>query len=344
MEAYKEQLWMPYQIGLEFLNNRPNTISALMKMPAKLSEVVKKGKTQLLNTFNEKDTSRHPLISKDELDKVYDDAIKPILQYLSEQEAKMSYNLKEDTILDKVMEIYNGKVSNDLTENELQTLYEEGERRYADHIPPGYKDEKEKRPKGLRHLFGDLIIWKQLMSYSKEHEKDIIFVTEDKKDDWWQDESGKKSPRKELLREFRRFTEGHTLLMYQQKGFLNESKEKVKDSTVSEVEEVREDDERIDREKTQQIFDSVQENWPLRSFAPVAYSNVDLVRHLNNPLLDILEEPKRKTTALRNPLTVSVADLLTTPEILKGLSGTQSVIDACKPASKILSQLLGDHK
>jgi hypothetical protein len=53
-------------------------------------------------------------------------------------------------------------VGNDFTDNELDALYKEGERRYANQIPPGYCDEKNKKDKAKRSLYGDLVIWKQV--------------------------------------------------------------------------------------------------------------------------------------------------------------------------------------
>lgn len=51
--------------------------------------------------------------------------------------------------------------------------------------------------------FGDLIIWKELLIFARENKQNIIFITLDNKEDWW--DSDKSSARKELIQEFRRY-------------------------------------------------------------------------------------------------------------------------------------------
>nr|WP_321129289.1 PIN-like domain-containing protein [Clostridium sp.] len=51
--------------------------------------------------------------------------------------------------------------------------------------------------------FGDLIIWKEILNISNEKEKNILFVSDDRKEDWCEKFKGiDLGPRKELIREF----------------------------------------------------------------------------------------------------------------------------------------------
>lgn len=59
-------------------------------------------------------------------------------------------------------------------------------KRYKDQVPPGFMDGKNKD--GVRK-YSDLIIWKEILNYARNQEKDIVFVTDDVKADWW-DEAG----------------------------------------------------------------------------------------------------------------------------------------------------------
>ena len=55
-------------------------------------------------------------------------------------------------------------------------------------------------------MYGDLILWFQIIDYAKEKKCPIIFVTNDVKEDWWQqekDDKTKDTPRHELLYEFK---------------------------------------------------------------------------------------------------------------------------------------------
>lgn len=61
-----------------------------------------------------------------------------------------------------------------------------------------------KKKDGVRK-YSDLIIWKEILKYAKTHQKDIIFVTDDVKADWWETtEDGGKSFHQKLFDEFNR--------------------------------------------------------------------------------------------------------------------------------------------
>ena len=82
----------------------------------------------------------------------------------------------------------------------LLSIIREGKFRYENEIPPGYKDEDDKI--GFQ-MYGDLILWFQIIDYAKDGKCPIIFVTNDVKEDWWHQENDKSIPRHELLYEFK---------------------------------------------------------------------------------------------------------------------------------------------
>lgn len=50
--------------------------------------------------------------------------------------------------------------------------------------------------------YGDVVVWFQLIDYAKQENKPIVLVTDDGKEDWWQESHGKKyGPRPELRQE-----------------------------------------------------------------------------------------------------------------------------------------------
>ena len=113
--------------------------------------------------------------------------------------------MREDTILSELTKLYEGKVGDKYSDERLKEIFTIGEERYNKKVPPGYKDTNKKT--GDRHRFGDLIIWLQILEKSKKDGCDIIFVTDDKKEDWWQLHNGDKiGPRRELIIEFRKET------------------------------------------------------------------------------------------------------------------------------------------
>ena len=99
--------------------------------------------------------------------------------------------------------IINKQVMQDFTRDEVYVICEEGENRYKKEIPPGYKDGKKKD--GIRK-YSDLILWKEVIRYAKEQKKNIIFVTDDVKPDWWNIENDKYEFLPQLIKEFERDT------------------------------------------------------------------------------------------------------------------------------------------
>ena len=102
-------------------------------------------------------------------------------------------------------------------------------------------------------LYGDFILWKQIIDKSKSDKKDIIFVSNDEKEDWRLKCHGKIiGVRKELIREFENST-GQKILIYNRKLFLEYAKKnnvKVRQKTINEIEKIEAADIAVFREKT----------------------------------------------------------------------------------------------
>jgi hypothetical protein len=109
--------------------------------------------------------------------------------------AKKSINTSsEDLIRNEIDELFEGKIGSPPgSQEEINALYDDGEKRYENSIPPGFKD-ASKESEGqedfvydgilYKRKFGDLIIWDQLIKYAAtKNLKNIIFVTDDNKSD-----------------------------------------------------------------------------------------------------------------------------------------------------------------
>ena len=119
---------------------------------------------------------------------------------------KDSWN--SDLPFDFIQQLEKGnKVMIPFNMSELYTICEEGEKRYKKQIPPGYKD-KDKN--GIKQ-YSDLILWKEIIRYAKESKKNIIFVTDDIKEDWWKQINNRYEFRGELLAEFARDTRNKSM-------------------------------------------------------------------------------------------------------------------------------------
>lgn len=274
-EYFKDRLWIPERVNFEYLKNREKVSSkpilayeSLLKVHNgndgeytfkmyNLAKEIEKGKLKdiesQLKTLKERTTKpdKHPYIEPE----VFSDVEKQITYF--SQNAKTFINIMEkfnakftDIVNQKIKTIReNGedrvskiierkfKVGREFSFSEMLQIAEEGELRYRNEIPPGYEDESDK--KGLAK-YGDLIIWKEILDYAKEKKESVIFVCNDVKKDWY-DQEKKKSARFELLKEFNSITEKN-IWLYNMSDFLYivnkllDSTVKLDDTLLKEVE------------------------------------------------------------------------------------------------------------
>lgn len=126
--------------------------------------------------------------------------------------------------------MFKGKVGDNISEKTINEYKEEGKKRYEDKIPPGYADNQKKENK-----YGDFIIWKEMKDKSKKDNKHIIFISEDRKEDWIKNVNGeKKGPRPELINEF--YNENKKLFyMYNTESFLFLSNKYIKSNISNDM-------------------------------------------------------------------------------------------------------------
>lgn len=212
LSKIQDRIVLTYQVAFEY---HKNINSVLKKELEKYDESLR-----MLRKLNEDLSSqhRHPYI------KNYKKSLKTIEDKLESSKKKFSSKIKEHPNKSKICNIFEKKLLPKFSLEKLNEIYNEGETRYKDKIPPGYND-KDKKPENDK--YGDLIIWKEIIEYSSKEKKDIIFITNDKKDDWFKDGS----PRIELIREFYEKTSGKNIYIIDLKTFLFESN-KFLDSNV----------------------------------------------------------------------------------------------------------------
>ena len=242
IDYFKDRVWIPYQVGLEFHRNRESVIKELggskyEEFKKQLGDVTVPKALESLNSFK-----RHPCIDYSYVEKAFEKLKADLEKKLIDWEKQYPFNADDDQVLQWVTERFTGKVGLDNSEEELLALYKEGLIRYQAEVPPGYKDvTQEKKDAGKRYMYGDLIIWKAVIKKAKTDKVDVIFLTNDNKEDWYEKEKGQtKGPRFELLREFHREAEQDVIIM-SEAAFLKETKErtsiKVKDSSIKDAEQ-----------------------------------------------------------------------------------------------------------
>jgi len=228
------RVWLPFQVGLEFNRNRLTVISDQKKNYT----VFEKKLNDLIEEVENK--NRNPFFSKSLLEKlsIVKDEVK------SEIEAKIKVyddSITSDSILEKINLTFENKVGVNFSEEEIIKIHKDGEKRFKNRMPPGYCDSK----KPENEKYGDLILWKQIIQKSKDSKVDVLFISDDRKEDWWLDHQGKTiSPRPELIKEFRTET-SKDIYFYKPFQFLEYSNEflnsEIKEDIIEEVKSYKPD-------------------------------------------------------------------------------------------------------
>lgn len=225
-----DRIWIPHQVGLEYHHNVDEEIYKQEKSYEDLKTSITKLGTDLENEYKRISLKHSTLILNDAIQKKFNDVLEELTQEVDKQ--KKEHPDCEKLKL-RIARIFKGKVGAPYTQEQLDELYNEGEKRYEHSVPPGFRDESRKGESkryfdGIFYTkkYGDLVLWKQIIDFAKDKETDVIFVTDDEKADWWSISHGKTvGPHPELLQEFKRETEGKNIYIYKTKQFLEQCKD-----------------------------------------------------------------------------------------------------------------------
>lgn len=255
-----DKIWIPHQVGLEFQNRRLDIkatekqkfsklkehLDEILKIEDKINQLFLKGR------FPELDSATTDLFNKI---RPLIDEYKKILNRCNESQPNIRAH---DSIRAQIDDCFKGKVGSAFSQEKLEEIYKEGEKRYENKIPPGFKD-SAKNPgtdyfyKGneYKRKFGDLILWKQIIEKaSDENIKNVIFITDDEKEDWWYiaKENGNKAmgPLANLTHEIIENGKIDLFHMYNTSAFFQAAKEftsvEVQDVSINEIRLIHENE------------------------------------------------------------------------------------------------------
>lgn len=202
LDKQKEQIWIPYQVGLEFHRNRRKMPGELTSAFAGVQTALEEAEQSIGVALNA--LGRHAKQEAGDLGAAFDKHAKKLKKKLRRASRTHTVAVTSDeaqaATFTRISELYDGRVGEPYDEEKLQALFKEGATRYAKQIPPGYKDEAEKQDD---RKYGDLVLWRQILDHATVHKKPLLFVTDDNKEDWWERPSGKTvGPRPELVEEY----------------------------------------------------------------------------------------------------------------------------------------------
>ena len=207
LKKLEDKLWLPYHVVLEYQRRR---VAVLRREKNKFHVLKKTADSCLEDLGKVRDQALFKRIPEVKtITEEYRERLKPILEEYKDKIEELNKSQlaapKNDPIRGVITELFNARDGSAPSEEWVKDLVAEGEKRFEAKVPPGYRDEKKDQAEqaefhyaGINYLnkLGDLIIWKQLIEMAKEASnqvKNIVFVTDDGKEDWWHiDNSSKK--------------------------------------------------------------------------------------------------------------------------------------------------------
>ncbi len=205
METIQNKLWLPYHTVLEFmkiknqiiskelseLDERNRIISKQLKIQ-NLDNLIKEIKETLNKNFCKKyigDEKFNKIQTLVEELSIVTEPLKEKLKNISDEKNKIYEEIKRekngtnenDEILNKLLEIYDGRIGEKYIHDKLVDISRECIEKTYYTLLPGHS--KKDLSKGT-NTYGDYINYYSIREYSEKESKDIIYVTNDKKDDW----------------------------------------------------------------------------------------------------------------------------------------------------------------
>ena len=227
LRSLENKSWLPHRVAYEFRRNRRSVIAEANFNLTELRTIFDKNFgdfiTSLENNLN--NIRNFPVDEIQKISDSYKSANQKNKETIEEIIAEFPKFNEHDEILETIKHIYSSNVGSAYSSDEMEKTINEGKERIQKNIPPALTDTAKDSDEDQ---LGDFIIWKQIIDYSCKNKKNIIFVTSEKKSDWWVKERGRRLGLPYiLLEEFSMKTNSQKIHMYHVTQFLQMYKENI---------------------------------------------------------------------------------------------------------------------
>lgn len=257
-----KRLWIPSHVDYEFKKNRKKVITKPVNSYKGLETEVAgmlKHQNNLMKAISElksktQKDDKHPFIDQDlfsSLDSVLEVQEQELKKFSGELKNVMNAKISEieaiennDPVLIALSTHF--EIGQGFRFDEILEIVKEGKLRYEFKIPPGYEDYTGKEPKEGIQIFGDLIIWKEILTYAKSVKKPIVLISNELKPDWCyrvEKQHYIERPKEDLIREIYDFAGvefwmySNLQLLYYAKKYL---KSEIAEEEIAEIAEISE--------------------------------------------------------------------------------------------------------
>ena len=310
VEKLNNRIFLTYQVAYEFNKNRFEVINEIIKQNKQFLKDLEKIKSDI--------TSKNsaPFLSS-LLSTKFNDVIKEIEIEINSTIKKYESLFNDDDIYKKISQLFENKILENFSDDELKKIKIEGEDRYKLGIPPGYLDAKKEENK-----YGDFIVWKEIINNASKKKKSILLISDEQKTDWlWKLKDDKIiGPRPELVQEFNDLTK-ENFHIYNSINFIRFGSEyfqgKINENTINEISKVSSESnlEEFSTYLKSLSYDSIEElfenltpreadvlslNLGLFNNLPTGLKEIALIHEL--PVLDIIKIKVRAMFKLKTIL------------------------------------------
>lgn len=250
-EIFKDMIWVPFLVGLEFNENREKVILQQISIFKETEKCLNSNYQDLKNKLKKLNIeNRHPLIITDEISKSFKQLIDIEKEKITKLEKEYIEGIKDDPIGNRINDLLiKHIIEPNHHQSDIKKYNNEAELRYKHKIPPGYEDNKKDGYiffNGITYTkkYSDYIIWQEIIEKVKKDKiENLIFITDDLKEDWFKQKSiiGKKTLRSELVNEIKNKTDLDIIEHMTSLGFLkfinNSQINTIEENTIHELEE-----------------------------------------------------------------------------------------------------------
>ncbi|MGW6140972.1 PIN-like domain-containing protein [Streptomyces sp. NPDC055140] len=206
LQSVQQRLWLPHQVGLEFVQNRHRVIIGRKKALEDASKALQKklgeARTAILDARKQvqgllikyaQDVSAKQALESEISDQtvkaLLDDWSKTLgdhVQQLKAYDLAISSVNRGDPVLSQVAALFGDKVAAPPDAAEIRRRVDEAATyRFPNEIPPGFADAGKGTPLASS---GDFLLWEETIEHmaGSADRSQLLFVSNDTKDDWYQ--------------------------------------------------------------------------------------------------------------------------------------------------------------
>lgn len=217
-EAAGQRLFIPHQIVREFWRNRQSVIASRGTAFKDTQGALGKNETSTTDAISRWAKSvALPEDQRQSLTAKVATFYEQLRESVVDQPAQVNTHAPtdDDALLGKIEKLLDDCVGSALSDDDWKDAVEEGARRVENSIPPGYMDVDKLESDLEEGASGDYLIWHQLLLEAAERKIDLVMVTTDTKEDWWNRAARGSAigPRQELVDEYLNTAESRFFLL-----------------------------------------------------------------------------------------------------------------------------------